>query len=189
MLIADSLSSRITRILLGGSAAVLLVVAIALAWPAPGGGVRFFQLPLPQEAAAISRKLEAGWRKSGSAAMDLLLQRGADALEEGDYALAIDHLTALTDHAPGFAEGWHLRAQAYYRRSLYGPALADLERTLALNPDQYNAIFGFATMVQEFGDSARAAALYRMVLDLNPHHENAQKALDALRREGIGRRL
>ncbi|KZY04180.1 hypothetical protein A3728_07990 [Sulfitobacter sp. HI0040] len=143
----------------------------------------------PQEAAAISRKLEAGWRKSGSAAMDLLLQRGADALEEGDYALAIDHLTALTDHAPGFAEGWHLRAQAYYRRSLYGPALADLERTLALNPDQYNAIFGFATMVQEFGDSARAAALYRMVLDLNPHHENAQKALDALRREGIGRRL
>ncbi|MBC7167324.1 ATP-binding protein [Phenylobacterium sp.] len=59
MLIADSLSSRITRILLGGSAAVLLVVAIALAWPAPGGGVRFFQLPLPQEAAAIVEAVEA----------------------------------------------------------------------------------------------------------------------------------
>ena len=65
-----------------------------------------------EEAAGISSKLEAGWRKSGSAAMDLLLQRGNDALEEGDYALAIDHLTALTDHAPEFAEGWHLRAQA-----------------------------------------------------------------------------
>lgn len=59
MLIADSLSSRITRILLGGSAAVLVVVAIALAWPAPGGGVRFFQLPLPHEVAALVEAVEA----------------------------------------------------------------------------------------------------------------------------------
>ncbi len=78
----------------------------------------------------IENKIWSEWSESGSPAMDLLLQRGADALEEGDYALAIDHLTALTDHAPGFAEGWHLRAQAYYRRSLYGPALADLERAV-----------------------------------------------------------
>ena len=59
MPIADSLSSRITRILLGGSAAVLVVVAIALAWPAPGGGVRFFQLPLAPEVAAIVEAVEA----------------------------------------------------------------------------------------------------------------------------------
>ena len=67
--------------------------------------------------------------------------------------------------------------------------MEDLERTLALNPDQYNAIFGFGTMVQEFGNEARAAELFRMVLEINPHHENARDALDALRREGIGRRL
>ena len=44
-------------------------------------------------------------------------------------------------------------------------------------------------MVQEFGDLRRAATLYRKVLALNPHHENAQMALDALRRDGIGREL
>ncbi len=121
--------------------------------------------------------------------MDLLLKRGRDAMDAGDIPLAIEHFTALTDHAPDFAEGYHMRAQAYFRGDLYGPALADLEATLALNPDNYNAIFGFATMMQEFGDLARAATLYRRVLVINPNHENAKTALAGMQRDGIGREL
>ena len=68
--IADSLSSRITRILLAGAAGVLAVVALALSWPASGEGVRFFQLPLPAEAAAIVEALEA----SDAASRPLVLQ-------------------------------------------------------------------------------------------------------------------
>ena len=52
------------------------------------------------------------WSKSGSPAMDLLLQRGRDALQAGEVGAAIEHLTALTDHAPDFAEGWNARATA-----------------------------------------------------------------------------
>ena len=127
--------------------------------------------------------------KSGSAAMDLLLKRGRDALAVGEFATAIDHLTALTDHAPDFAEGFHARATAYYRADLYGPALDDLETALALNPDNFNAIFGLGVLFEELGDSRRAAELYRRVLALNPHHENAEKALEQLKSEGIGRTL
>ena len=121
--------------------------------------------------------------------MDLLLKRGQEALDKGDFRLAIEHFTALTDHAPDFAEGYHMRAQAYFRANLYGPALDDLETTLSLNPDNFNAIFGFAVLVQEFGDLPRAAELYRRVLAIYPHHENAQAALDAMKRDGIGRDL
>lgn len=110
-------------------------------------------------------------------------------MEEGDYALAIEHLTALTDHAPQFAEGFHARAQAYFRAELYGPALDDLELALALNPQHFDAIFGLAVMVQEFGDPRRAADLYRRVLTIHPNHENAGKALSRLKRDGIGREL
>jgi tetratricopeptide (TPR) repeat protein len=141
------------------------------------------------DAPRIEREVETIWSRSGSPAMDLLLKRGRDALDKGDIALAINHFTALTDHAPGFAEGYHMRAQAYYRRDLYGPALADLETTLALNPDNYAAIFGLATMVQEFGDLARAATLYRKVLAINPNHENAKSALSGMKRDGVGREL
>jgi tetratricopeptide (TPR) repeat protein len=143
----------------------------------------------PAEAKRIEGEMSRIWSRSGSASMDLLLKRGREAMEAGDNRLAIEHLTALTDHAPDFAEGFHTRARAYFRSDLYGPALADLERTLALNPQHYEAIFGFAVMVQEFGDLRRAAELYRRVLAIHPNHENAQTALSRLKRDGIGREL
>ena len=37
--------------------------------------------------------------------MDLLLGRGNEALEAEDYPTAIEHFSALIDHAPDFAEG------------------------------------------------------------------------------------
>ena len=141
------------------------------------------------QAQSAERNVQREWSKSGSAAMDLLLKRGRDAMAVGEYSVAIDHLTALTDHAPDFAEGFHARATAYYRADLYGPAIADLETALALNPDNFNAIFGLGVLLEELGDSRRAAELYRRVLALNPHHQNADKALEQLKSEGIGRTL
>lgn len=142
-----------------------------------------------EEASRIEREVQTAWSRSGSATIDLLFKRGRDAMQAGDTRLAIEHYTALTDHAPTFAEGYHARAQAYFQAELYGPAIDDLEATLAFNPQQYNAIFGLGAILQEFGNLRAAAELYRRVLDINPHHENAQKALDGLRRDGIGRTL
>ncbi len=138
------------------------------------------------QAARLDRQLRAIWSNSGSAAMDLLLQRGRDALETEDTAAAIEHLTALTDHAPDFAEGWHARASAYFQADLYGPALADLERALALNPNNYNAIFGVGAILEIFGDTQGAYAAYRRVLAIHPNHEEVRKALDRLRPEVEG---
>ncbi|MDF3413179.1 tetratricopeptide repeat protein [Sulfitobacter sp. M57] len=140
-------------------------------------------------ATRVAKEIEMAWSKSGSAAMDLLLRRGKEALTEGHYPLAIEHLTALTDHAPDFAEGYHARAEAYFRAGLFGPALDDLETTLALNPMHYEAMFGLAVMFQEFGDLRNAARLYRQVLAIYPSHDNAGKALSRLKRDGIGREL
>lgn len=141
------------------------------------------------ESSVIEREIQTAWSRSGSATVDLLYKRGRDAMSDGDITLAIEHFTALTDHAPEFAEGFHARAQAYFQADLYGPAIDDLEVTLALNPQQYNAIFGLGAILQEFGNLSAAADLYHRVLEINPHHENAQKALNGLRRDGIGRTL
>ena len=136
------------------------------------------------EAQRLDRELSLLWDNSGSASMDLLLKRGREAMEAEDYVRAIEHFSALTDHAPEFAEGWHARATAYYRAELYGPALDDLQRALALNPNNYDAIFGLGVMFQDFGDYARAARAFDEVLQLNPHHEHAKSALDRLAGRG-----
>lgn len=132
------------------------------------------------DARRIDRELQALWRKSGSPSMDLLLKRGRDALDVGDFEEAIEHLTALTDHAPDFAEGWHARATAYYQAELYGPCVADLERALTLNPNNYQAIFGLGAILETFGDEKRAYEAYLRAKAIHPNFDEVSEALERL---------
>ena len=149
------------------------------------------QLAVADEVTArrLERQLQAIWRKTGSASMDLLLKRGRDALEVDDIVAAIEHLTALTDHAPDFAEGYSLRARAYFAADLLGPAMLDLETALALNPNNYNAILGLAAILETFGDQKRAFEAYTRVQAIHPHHEAATEALERLRPRVMGKTL
>ena len=141
------------------------------------------------EVAGIERALKLEWSKSGSTALDLLLRRGLAAMAEGQLALAIEHLTALTDQAPDFAEGWHARARAYFAADLIGPAMGDLQRSLALNPDNYDTVFGLGSVMMTIGDEILAEKAFREVLRLHPHHENATNALKRLEGQDIGQSL
>lgn len=85
-------------------------------------------------AARAEREIWRLWSHSGSAAMDLLLERGRKSMEQGDLETAIQHFSALTDHAPEFAEGWNARATAFFHAGRFGQSVADIQRTLALNP-------------------------------------------------------
>ena len=108
-------------------------------------------------------------------------------LEELDAA--IEHLTALTDHAPEFAEGWHTRATAYFGIGLLGPALEDLEHALALNPNNYNAIFGLGTIFETLGDERRAFEAYTRAASIHPFQDNIAEALERLRPSVQGKTL
>jgi tetratricopeptide (TPR) repeat protein len=137
----------------------------------------------------IHQELQLIWSRSGSASMDLLLRRGRDALEAQDARGAVEHFTALTDHAPDFAEGWHGLAQAYAVSDLYGPAQEALIQTLNLNPDHYGAFMGLGYLFHRFGQPEKAFKAYRAALKLNPHYEEAQQGLNELKRLGLGRNL
>ncbi|APG47826.1 tetratricopeptide repeat protein [Phaeobacter porticola] len=143
----------------------------------------------PSDAIGLDRALQALWGKSGSAAMDLLMKRGVDALDRGDTQIAIEHLTALTDHAPDFAMGWYERARAYFTAGLFGPAVADLERTLMLNPNDYNAIYALGAMFEQFNDPQNAYEAYQRAEAIHPHHEGITNALDRLKSQVEGKEL
>ena len=141
------------------------------------------------DASRIEREIEMAWAQSGSPAMDLLLKRGREAMEKEDYSAAIEHFTALIDHAPGFPQGWYGRAQAYAQTGRIGPALADLNQTLALDPRQYDAIFGLGTIFEQLEQPEQAYDAYRLVLELHPHHEEARSRLQHLERGVNGTEL
>ncbi len=132
------------------------------------------------EADRIEKAIYLEWSKSGSAAMDLLLKRGRDALEVNETASAIEHLTALTDHAPQFAEGWHALALAYYQAEMFGPAMDALEHVLAENPQHFGALRGVAAIHEQLGNESLAYDAYTRVLELRPFDDEVTDALERL---------
>lgn len=143
----------------------------------------------PEEAQKIARDLRREWAKSGSAAMDLLLKRGRDALEVQDFAEAVEHFTALTDHAPDFAEGWYGLAQAYFQQEKVGPALDGLERVLAINPNHFGAIQGLGAIFEMLDDPDKAYAAYEQVLAIHPHDAEVIEAMERLEQRVLGTQL
>lgn len=134
----------------------------------------------PREAARIEREIEMEFSNSGSPAMNLLLERGRDALEAGESSAAIEHLTALTDHAPEFAEGWYMRAMAFLKTERFGLALADLEKALALNPRHFEAIGALGFVMQQLDRPEMAQRAYTLALEIHPHHKGVSRALSRL---------
>jgi len=137
----------------------------------------------------VLREIAAEWSRSGSASIDLLLRRGSDALAAGDYPAAVEHLTAAIDHAPDFAEAYHQRATAYYQLGQVGPALADLQATLRLNPAHFSALQGLAVILQDMGRKAEALEVFALVHDLNPQDTDLAEAIDRLEQELAGRAI
>ncbi|WP_439122463.1 tetratricopeptide repeat protein [Marivita sp.] len=128
----------------------------------------------------LEKQVRQEWSKSGSATMDLLLKRGQDALDVDELTVAMEHLRALTDHAPDFAEGWHTLALAYYRADMFGPAADALERTLALNPDHFGALRGLGAIFEQVDKPHLAYDAYSRVLSLRPHDSAVIDALERL---------
>ena len=141
------------------------------------------------EAGRIETEIWIEWSKSGSPAMDLLLQRGKDAMNLGDTAQAIEHFTALIDHDPDFAEAWNARATAYYMAGDFGPSVADIAKVLTLNPRHFGALSGLAMILEETGKPERALEVYKAALAIHPHLQGAAEAVERLETEAEGQEL
>ena len=120
------------------------------------------------------------WSHSGSPAMDLLLSRGNAALQAEDYPTALEHFSALIDHAPDFAEGWNGRATTFYLMGEYALSIADVERVLALEPRHFGALSGLAFMFEAMEEPELALQALHMVQKLNPNRPNINDAVKRL---------
>ncbi len=163
-----------------------IVAAFLLVLPANAGEAEldalFDRLAQPdlENWETVENAIWREWSASGSASMDLLLQRGRKAMSDGDHLKAIEHFTALTDHAPEFAEGWNARATAFFGADMYALSIADIQRTLALNPRHFGAMQGLGRILEELNEPESALQAYKSAIAIHPHRDGLKEAIERL---------
>lgn len=129
------------------------------------------------------------WSSSGSPSMDLLLERGREAMTDGEMEAAVEHFTALIDHAPEFAEGWNSRATAFFGMEKYGLSISDIRQTLVLNPRHFGAMQGLGRILEELQDYENALAAYTAAADLHPHRPGLLESIERVEKIVSGETL
>jgi tetratricopeptide (TPR) repeat protein len=137
----------------------------------------------------IERQILREWGRSGSAALDVIFQRGQSALVEGRAGDAVDHFSAVIDQDPEFAEAWNGRATAWFLLNRYGLSLADIERVLALNPQHFGALAGLGMILEDLGDLDAARAAFEASHAIHPHQSGVRAGLARLAQAAQGRDL
>ena len=126
------------------------------------------------------------WFDSGSATVDLLMQWSAKAVKDRKYNVALDFLNQVVALDPKYAEGWNQLATIYYMNGNYAKAMADIDRTLQLEPRHFGALAGMAQIMEVTGHKKRALEAYEKVLAIYPMMRSAQTKVEALSQELAG---
>ena len=142
----------------------------------------------PDEPSAklVETRIRQLWSQAASPAAALLLRRGMrnieaqlpdEALEDFDAALVLD---------PGFAEAWHLRAQAYVRAGDPAGAARDLQEALRIEPRHWPSLVTLSLLQEEGGNAAAALRSMEAALAINPRAEGGPERVRELRRKVEG---
>lgn len=138
------------------------------------------------DAKVVADQIRAEWRESGSATIDLLMGWANAAVKKQDFPAALDFLDQVTVLDPRFVEGWNQRATVHFLMHDYAKSMADIERTLALEPRHFGALAGMAAILQARGKKALALKAYQAVLAVYPTLRQAQDAVVKLTEDLAG---
>src|SRR5690606_8384100 len=116
----------------------------------------------------IASFIREEWSRSGSATIDLLMQWSNKAVQEKKFDVALDFLDQVTTLAPRYAEGWNRRASVHYMMDSYAKSLADIERTLRVEPRHFGALSGMAAIFKLYDRKQAALDAYLRLLEIYP---------------------
>ena len=175
---------------------VLITVLLWTATPAsadqtdPQMNFLFHQLAEAPDAAQASRAEANVLRvlaQSGSATADLLLTRGTEAMNRGDFEASLTTLTSLVKLAPNFAEAWNRRATLLFLMGNLEASIVDIHKALALEPRHFGAWSGLGQIYIIMNRREDAMRAFSRALAAHPRLTGARAYLDAVRRMDGGR--
>ena len=179
------------RILLVAFAAAYLVtgaVAARAAQDDPRLNALFAKLKTgsDEEARETERQIWQIWVEHKNPEIARLMQQGMTALNEDDAQQALDDFGKVVRADKNFAEGWNKRATAEFVTGDFDASVADIERTLALEPRHFGALSGLGQIYLAMNKKAQALKALRAALAIDPHLDGVREKVDELKKEVEG---
>ncbi|MFT5176187.1 MAG: tetratricopeptide (TPR) repeat protein [Gammaproteobacteria bacterium] len=140
------------------------------------------EAPNDEQAAQVESTIWQRWVHHDNARVIEQFARGVHLLEQRDFPAAIEQFSLVLKIAPQFAEAWNKRATTYFLMDEFTASVADIERTLSLEPRHFGALSGLGLIFLSKGNLQKALASFEKVLAIYPRSASALFHVDQLRR-------
>lgn len=138
------------------------------------------------DAVAMETEIWRIWGEITDPDAQALYARGTAAMAAGDGRTASAAFDLLIQLQPRFAEAWNKRATLRYLVGDDDGSIADIRRTLVLEPRHFGALSGLALILDRQGRPDEAAQSLKAALAINPFLPSGQKRLQLLERKAAG---
>lgn len=143
----------------------------------------------PQEARVIEESIWKIWLHADREFLNTLMRQGTKAMSDKDFELAAESFNALVELAPDMAEAWNKRATMYYLQGNYKASIADVQRTLELEPRHFGALTGLGLMYEALGEKGAALKAFKEGLKYNPQMQGIREKVKHLTVEVEGSKI
>ncbi len=132
------------------------------------------------EAAPIEHRIWQLWTSAGDEAVDRAMAAGTYAMAIGDGMRALEAFNTAVSQKPDFAEAWNKRATLYYLLRRYEESVADIERTLELEPRHFGALSGLALIREAQNQPFEALEALKLASQIHPQLPNLREWVNRL---------
>jgi tetratricopeptide (TPR) repeat protein len=120
------------------------------------------------------------WMHGGTNTQNEALAKASAAMSFGDFKVAEAMLDALLSETKTYPEVWNKRATLYFIKGRFEESLADIVKTLDLEPRHFGALSGRGMIYQRLGRNAEALIAFKQALEIHPTMAGARLSVKQL---------
>ena len=135
----------------------------------------------PNERESVEDRIWSEWCAHAEEEAVSIMQAATTALEEQKGSDAARLMNQMVDRWPDWPEAWNKRATLRFAADQHAGSLADIARTLTLEPRHFGALGGFGQICLHAGDYESALIAFEAALRINPNLTSLREAAKAIR--------
>ncbi|MBL8669652.1 MAG: tetratricopeptide repeat protein [Alphaproteobacteria bacterium] len=137
----------------------------------------------PAAQAMAERLIWSIWASVEDKVVDQLMDAAGALMGQRELDKALPLLDRVVETAPDFAEGWNRRATLHYMMGAYDRSVADIQRTLALEPRHFGALSGLGLIYMALDNPKAALKAFEQALAINPNMPGTRANVEELKKK------